>query len=139
MRVYIEAASQAHERLNVLTEIMFADALKKAKELDDEFEKTGKVTGICESRPRSRTAAAPLFLTVVSLTPRSDSTSARRTRLAQGHARSRGVRHDDRLYVQAPPAGSEGRSSRVPDPQGTPELLPRSRYSDPDFPIHDLI
>lgn len=61
MRVYIEAASQAHERLNVLTEIIFADALKKAKELDDEFEKTGKVTGICKSRPRSHAAAVPCF------------------------------------------------------------------------------
>ncbi|GAA5962388.1 hypothetical protein JCM8115_001474 [Rhodotorula mucilaginosa] len=53
MRVYIEAASQAHERLNVLTEIIFADALKKAKELDDEFEKTGKVTGILHGVPVS--------------------------------------------------------------------------------------
>ena len=59
MRVYIEAASQAHERLNVLTEIMFLDALKKAQALDAEFERTGKVAGLCESRARSSSAAMP--------------------------------------------------------------------------------
>lgn len=59
MRVYIEAASQAHERLNVLTEIMFLDALKKAQSLDAEFERTGKVTGLCESRATSPSAAIP--------------------------------------------------------------------------------
>ena len=59
MRVYIEAASQAHERLNVLTEIMFLDALKKAQALDAEFERTGKVTGLCESRAKSPSAVIP--------------------------------------------------------------------------------
>ncbi|GAA5874603.1 hypothetical protein JCM3774_004658 [Rhodotorula dairenensis] len=53
MRVYIEAASKAHERLNVLTEIMFVDALKKAEALDAEFEKTGKVTGLLHGVPVS--------------------------------------------------------------------------------------
>ena len=59
MRVYIEAASQAHERLNVLTEIMFLDALKKAQSLDAEFERTGKVTGPCEAPAGSPWPAIP--------------------------------------------------------------------------------
>lgn len=49
MRAYIEAASKAHERFNVITEVMFLDALRRARELDEEFEKTGKLVGLCES------------------------------------------------------------------------------------------
>lgn len=46
MKVYVEAASAAHERLNVLTEIMFLEALKQARVVDEEFERTGKLTGL---------------------------------------------------------------------------------------------
>lgn len=49
MRVYIEAAGAEHSRSNVLTEIMFATALNRAKELDEEFARTGKLAGPRES------------------------------------------------------------------------------------------
>lgn len=49
MKVYVEAASAAHERLNVLTEILFLDALKQARAVDEEYERTGKLTGLCAS------------------------------------------------------------------------------------------
>jgi hypothetical protein len=47
MLAFIRSASRVHERTNVLTEIMFAHALKDAQDLDKEFEKTGEIRGPC--------------------------------------------------------------------------------------------
>ncbi|XDG05730.1 hypothetical protein ABKA04_005345 [Annulohypoxylon sp. FPYF3050] len=42
---FCKRAAVGHQLCNMLTEIMFADALKRAKELDDIFKSTGKVVG----------------------------------------------------------------------------------------------
>lgn len=53
MRTYAEAAAKEHARSNILTEIMFASALERAKELDAEFAKTGKIVGPLHGVPVS--------------------------------------------------------------------------------------
>ncbi|KAI1380382.1 amidase [Hypoxylon crocopeplum] len=42
---FCKRAAVGHQLCNMLTEIMFADALKRAKELDDIYKNTGKVVG----------------------------------------------------------------------------------------------
>lgn len=42
---FCKAAAVAHQLTNCLTEIFFAEALVKAKELDEIYSKTGKSTG----------------------------------------------------------------------------------------------
>lgn len=42
---FCKRAAVGHQLCNMLTEIMFADALKRAEELDDIFKSTGKVVG----------------------------------------------------------------------------------------------
>ncbi|KAI0888021.1 amidase [Annulohypoxylon maeteangense] len=42
---FCKRAAVGHQLCNMLTEIMFADALERAKELDDIFKSTGKVVG----------------------------------------------------------------------------------------------
>lgn len=39
---------RAHENNNCLTEMMFVEALERAKELDRRFEETGELVGRCE-------------------------------------------------------------------------------------------
>lgn len=51
--VYIQRAILVQERSNVLTEILFEQALQRAQKLDAEFEKTGKVTGVLHGVPVS--------------------------------------------------------------------------------------
>ncbi|GAA5982115.1 hypothetical protein JCM10908_004747 [Rhodotorula pacifica] len=53
LRVYVEAAAKEHARSNVLTEILFSSAFKRAQELDAEFEKTGKIVGPLHGVPVS--------------------------------------------------------------------------------------
>ena len=53
MRTYAEAAAKEHARSNILTEIMFGSALERAKELDAEFAKTGKIVGPLHGVPVS--------------------------------------------------------------------------------------
>lgn len=53
MRTYAEAAANEHARSNILTEIMFASALERAKELDAEFARTGKIVGPLHGVPVS--------------------------------------------------------------------------------------
>ncbi|GAA5870709.1 hypothetical protein JCM1840_006781 [Sporobolomyces johnsonii] len=53
MLVFIRSATEAQERSNVLTEILFNPALKHAQDLDAEFEKTGKIVGPLHGVPVS--------------------------------------------------------------------------------------
>ncbi|KXT01880.1 hypothetical protein AC578_2155 [Pseudocercospora eumusae] len=50
---FCKRAALAHQLTNCLTVIMFEDGLKRAKELDAEFKKTGKVTGPLHGLPVS--------------------------------------------------------------------------------------
>ncbi|UJO18965.1 Putative amidase [Fulvia fulva] len=52
-RAFCKRAAIAHQLTNCLTVIMFDDAIKRAKELDAEFEKTGKPTGPLHGLPVS--------------------------------------------------------------------------------------
>jgi len=45
MKVFIWGAIRAHEQTNCLTELFFDDALKTAKQYDEEFKSTGKMKG----------------------------------------------------------------------------------------------
>ncbi|GJN89051.1 hypothetical protein Rhopal_002025-T1 [Rhodotorula paludigena] len=51
--VYIKAATRSHERNNNLTEVLFNQAVKRALDLDEQFEKTGKVSGPLHGVPVS--------------------------------------------------------------------------------------
>ncbi|GAA5849475.1 hypothetical protein JCM8547_000465 [Rhodosporidiobolus lusitaniae] len=53
MLVFVKAASRAQERTNAVTEVMFAQALKEAQDLDEEFARTGKVQGLLHGLPVS--------------------------------------------------------------------------------------
>ncbi|GAA6062135.1 hypothetical protein JCM10212_003170 [Sporobolomyces blumeae] len=50
---FIKSAIASHERCNNLTEILFAPALKRAIDLDEEFERTGQVKGPLHGVPVS--------------------------------------------------------------------------------------
>ncbi|CAK1365780.1 unnamed protein product [Cercospora beticola] len=52
-RAFCKRAAIAHQLTNCLTVIMFNDALQRAKELDAEYQKTGKVTGPLHGLPVS--------------------------------------------------------------------------------------
>ncbi|KAF2160731.1 hypothetical protein M409DRAFT_28868 [Zasmidium cellare ATCC 36951] len=52
-RAFCKRAAIAHQLTNCLTVIMFDDAIKRAKELDAKFKKTGKVTGSLHGLPIS--------------------------------------------------------------------------------------
>ncbi|KAI5365539.1 putative amidase [Septoria linicola] len=52
-RAFCKRAAIAHQLTKCLTVIMFDDAIKRAKELDTHFEKTGKVTGPLHGLPIS--------------------------------------------------------------------------------------
>lgn len=43
--VYVRQATRSHERCNLLTEIMFNEAVKLALDLDAHFDKTGELVG----------------------------------------------------------------------------------------------
>ncbi|KAJ5752317.1 Amidase [Penicillium odoratum] len=45
VHAYIQRAVVAHQLTNCLTEVVFKDALKQAKELDEEFQATNKIKG----------------------------------------------------------------------------------------------
>ncbi|ORY92559.1 amidase signature enzyme [Leucosporidium creatinivorum] len=51
--VYIKSAIRAQRDSNVLTEILFEDAVRRAKELDEELERTGEVRGALHGVPVS--------------------------------------------------------------------------------------
>jgi Asp-tRNA(Asn)/Glu-tRNA(Gln) amidotransferase A subunit family amidase len=53
LEAYISRAAYAHSRTNCLTEIMFDTACTRAKTLDDEFSRTGQVTGPLHGVPVS--------------------------------------------------------------------------------------
>jgi amidase len=44
---------RAQEQSNILTEILFEDAMRRAKELDEELERTGEVRGPLHGVPVS--------------------------------------------------------------------------------------
>lgn len=53
MLVFINRAVHVHQKLNILTEMMFDQAVERARKLDEEFEKTGKVVGKLHGVPVS--------------------------------------------------------------------------------------
>jgi hypothetical protein len=79
MLAFIRSASKAHSKTNVLTEIMFAHALKEAQDLDAEFARTGEIKG-----PRTSSFAHSSIpsLTFVSVYQYTASLSVSRTRSA---------------------------------------------------------
>ncbi|GAA6053096.1 hypothetical protein JCM3770_000382 [Rhodotorula araucariae] len=53
MLVYVRSATRAHERSNVLSEVLFNRAVKQAMDLDAQFEETGKIVGPLHGVPVS--------------------------------------------------------------------------------------
>ncbi|KAK4056794.1 hypothetical protein OIO90_002043 [Microbotryomycetes sp. JL221] len=51
--VYISRAIKLHRQFNILTEIMFEEAIHRAQQLDKEFNKTGKIVGQLHGVPVS--------------------------------------------------------------------------------------
>ncbi|GAA5903732.1 hypothetical protein JCM8208_006561 [Rhodotorula glutinis] len=51
--VYVRQATRAHERCNVLTEVLFNEAVKAALDLDAHFDKTGELVGPLHGVPVS--------------------------------------------------------------------------------------
>lgn len=61
LRVFIRQSLRAQERTNVLTEIMYSTAIKRAKALDDQYARTGKLVGPLHGVPMSLKECVPPF------------------------------------------------------------------------------
>jgi Asp-tRNA(Asn)/Glu-tRNA(Gln) amidotransferase A subunit family amidase len=53
LEAYIARAAQAHAATNCITEVMFATARVRARELDEAFARTGQVQGLLHGVPMS--------------------------------------------------------------------------------------